>query len=158
MFYEQRPAIAEAVARRISNRKTVIGSPGLSNLFDSEEASNVLESIMSRTWSSFTKFGIASAGVLTIIRIFLVFKFVLDSLLRGRALYGAYECNTHLLAAIWSTLAHLLLGRQQQNTKRTNTQQSNIPLMRGLTKQRKPDLAARPALNVTDHRHNVPEH
>ena len=62
VFYAQRPATAEAVARGISNREAVIGAPGLSNLFDSDEVFNVLESIMSRIWSSFTKFGIAKQG------------------------------------------------------------------------------------------------
>ena len=102
MFYAQRSTIVEAVARRISNREAMIGTSGLSNLFDSYKVSNVLESIMSCIWSAYTKFGIAAAGVIAIIMIFQTFQFVLDTLIRGHTLYGAYGCSTHLLAAIWS--------------------------------------------------------
>ena len=39
-----------------------------------------------------------------------MFKFILDTLIRGYALYFVYAWSAHLLAAIWLALTHLFLS------------------------------------------------
>ena len=106
----QRPAILESVARQLANKYNPIGTPDLSRLIDPRSIEKIAQSTFSRFWTSFTKFGITAAGILAIIMILQMFKFISDTLIRGYALYFVYGWSAHLLAAIWSALTHLFLS------------------------------------------------
>ena len=127
IFNAEKPAIMETVARRISDNTRHDGSPDLSKLLDPEYISNIAHSVFSRLWSSFTRFGIAAAGILAIIMLFQMLKFVLDSLLRGYVLYTVYGWSSHLLAAVWSSLAHLLLSLMTSNATRSDPEAAHVP-------------------------------
>ena len=126
IFNDEKQAVVETVARRISDKTRPDGSPDLSKLLDLESISNIVHSVFSHLWSSFTQFGIAAAGILTIIMLFQILKFVLDTLLRRHSLYTVYGWSSNLLAAVWSTIAHLLLSLMRPNAARPDPEATHM--------------------------------
>ena len=54
-------------------------------------------------------FGTASAGILAIIMIFQIIKMIVEIFINGFLLHKVYAWSVHLLVAIWSSLAHMLV-------------------------------------------------
>jgi len=78
-------------------------------LLDEKSLDKIAESAGARIWKEFVTFGSTSAGVLPVFIIARLVKLIIDTIIHGYALHSFYGCGIHLLAAIWSSVTHLLL-------------------------------------------------
>jgi len=63
-------------------------------------------------------------------------KLVIDTAIHGYALHTVYGCSLHLLGALWSSLANLLLHLARESTRRSgDDNQNNQSPVRGTTIQ-----------------------
>ncbi|KAL2735742.1 116 kDa U5 small nuclear ribonucleoprotein component [Vespula squamosa] len=76
---------------------------------DEDSPDKIAVSTGERLWGAFIIFGSASADILAILIIFRFIKYIVETLLRGYPLHGIYGWGLHVIGALWSTLAHLLI-------------------------------------------------
>ncbi|KOC59989.1 hypothetical protein WH47_10117 [Habropoda laboriosa] len=65
-------------------------------------------------------FGSFTAGILGIYITLRLIKLIINAVLNGIALHAAYGWSLHLLAAVWSTLAHFCIFLQQKREDTVN--------------------------------------
>ena len=97
-------------------------------LLDEDVVSKLAESTWEKVWRKFTTFGTVSAGVIAMLLIIRVFKIFVDIAIRGYTLHTVYEWSLHLLGAIWSSIAHLLLQLHRGNENIIPDVESQIPM------------------------------
>jgi len=123
MFPVERPSTLNTIARGAMGQTIPSGSISITNLFDEESLDRIAESTGRRLWKGFVTFGSASAGIMAIFIIARFIKLIVDTIIHGYALHTVYGWSIHLLGALWSSVANLLLhlGRpQQMEQQRTN--------------------------------------
>ncbi|KAG7196405.1 hypothetical protein KM043_000046, partial [Ampulex compressa] len=113
----------------------------LHNLLDEDTLERIAQSTGSRLWAGFVSFGSASAGVLAIFLITRLLKGVVDVLIRGYALHSIYGWSLHLVGAIWSSIAHLLLHLAR--TERPNEPPAPVQPAEPPREERPPPSAAK---------------
>lgn len=113
MFPIDRPAMLNTIAHGAMGGNVPPGTISLSNLLDEQSLDRIAEGAGRRLWKGFISFGSASAGVLAIFVIVRSIKLIIDTIIHGYALHSIYGWSLHLLGAIWSSVANLLihLGR-----------------------------------------------
>lgn len=109
MFPVEKPQMLNTLARGAMGQDIPPGSVSMLNLLDEKSLEKIAESAGARLWQGFITFGSASAGVLAIFILIRLIKLIVDTIIRGYALHSAYGWSLHLLGAIWSSVAHLLL-------------------------------------------------
>lgn len=89
------------------------------NLLDENSLQKIAESTGEKLWSGFLKFGSASAGVMGLFLILRAIKLVVDTIIHGYTLHSIYGWSLHILGAVWSSLAHLLvqMGHRRSQTR-----------------------------------------
>lgn len=109
MFPVEKPAILNNIARGASGQTLPPGTIGLSTLLDEKTIEEISKTAGRRIWEHLITFGSASAGIMAIFIILRFIKLIIDTLVHGYALHTAYGWSLHLLGAVWSSIAHLLL-------------------------------------------------
>ena len=113
MFPVEHQAALNNFAREVDGYPAVDNEGTIMKLLNDDAVSKIIESTWDRTWKRFMAFGTISAGFIAILIIFRVIKTVIDILIRGYALHSAFGWSFHILGAIWSSIAHLLLFLSQ---------------------------------------------
>ena len=109
MFPNERGAILNDLAHGYSGKGNMSGGGSLTWLLDEEALSRIANSAWDRLWARFITFGSISAGFITLLMIFRLIKFVLDTIIHGYVLYSLYGWSVHILGALWNSLTQLLL-------------------------------------------------
>ncbi|KAK2578529.1 hypothetical protein KPH14_012748 [Odynerus spinipes] len=78
---------------------------------------------MGRIWNGFTAFGSISAGILAIFIIFKIIKTIIDAIIQGMVIHSAYGCSVYIFAALWDTVASMLLRKAEKKQDVTK----NVP-------------------------------
>ena len=78
-------------------------------MLDEPILNHIFESAWLRMWTKFITFGSASTAVITILMIFRLMKFILDTIIHSYALHSMYGWSIRVLGACWNSLTHLLL-------------------------------------------------
>jgi len=129
MVPADKPALINAVARGLTGHTMNTEGISVYNLLDENSLNKILESTASRIWKGFMNFGSATAGLVGIFMIIRIVKLVIDTVIHGYALHTVYGCSLHLLGALWSSLANLLLhlAREPAPKKPGNDSSDNQP-------------------------------
>ena len=85
------------------------GSGSIAGLLDEDALSRIADSAWDRVWGRLITFGSVSAAFISILMIFRLIKFVLDTMIHGYVLYSLYGWSVHLIGALWNSFMHLLL-------------------------------------------------
>lgn len=109
MFPVEKPSMLNTIARGAMGQNIPAGSISMLNLLDEKSLEHIAESAGRRVWNGFMNFGSASAGILAIFIIARIIKMIIDTIIHGYALHSIYGWSMHLLGAIWSSAANLLL-------------------------------------------------
>lgn len=117
MFPAERPALLNAIALGAAGRVIPAGSVDIMGLFDEEALDKLAVSTGQKIWRGLVDFGSVTAGILSIMLLLRLLKFVFDTVFHGYALYTIYGCSILLVTAIWDTLANLLLHRHHHRRK-----------------------------------------
>jgi len=133
MFPVERPSTLNTIARGAMGHSIPSGSISIANLLDEQSLERIAESTGRRLWKGFITFGSASAGIMAIFIIIRVIKLIVDTIIHGYALHTVYGWSIHLLGALWSSVANLLLHlgrpqrREQQQTEQEYLQLKSEP-------------------------------
>jgi len=97
------------------------------NLLDEKSLDKVANSA-GTLWKSFVTFGSANEGVLVVFIIVRLIKLIINTNITW-TLFSIYGCGIYLLAAIWSSVTHLLLylgksTKTEQEDRNEEEQQS----------------------------------
>ena len=105
------------------------GSGSIAGLLDIEAHSRIADSAWDRVWARLITFGSVSAAFISILMIFRLIKFILDTMIHGYVLYSLYGWSVHILGALWNSLTHLLLhlGRDYESEKPSESNQPTGP-------------------------------
>lgn len=109
MFPAEKPALLNSIAMGAGGRMIPAGSVDVMGLFDENALEKLAVSTGWRIWRSFVDFGSVTAGLLSILLLLRLIKFVFDTLFHGYALYSIYGCSILLITSVWDTLANLIL-------------------------------------------------
>ncbi|KAH0944445.1 hypothetical protein HN011_009617, partial [Eciton burchellii] len=109
LHHVEKPSMLNTIARGAIGQRIPEGSISMINLLDEKSLDKIAESAGARIWKGFITFGSASAGVLAVFIIARLAKLIIDTIIHGYALHSFYGCGIHLLAAIWSSVTHLIL-------------------------------------------------
>ena len=109
MFPHERGAILNTLAYGYSGKGKITGSGSIARLLDEDALSRKADSTWDRVWWRLITFGSKSAAFISILMIFRLIKFVLDTMIHGYVLYSLYGWSVHLIRALWNSLPHLLL-------------------------------------------------
>ncbi|KAK2577891.1 hypothetical protein KPH14_012689 [Odynerus spinipes] len=92
----------------------------LYHLMDEQTLNKIAESTMGKIWDGFLTFGSISAGIIMIFFIIQLIKTIADAVIHGVALHSVYGCSMYIFAALWGSLANLLLrqGSHKQEPAR----------------------------------------
>ncbi|XP_057323900.1 uncharacterized protein LOC130666697 [Microplitis mediator] len=140
MFPAEKPALLNALAMGAAGRVIPAGSVNVLGLFDEEALEKLATSTGERIWRSLVDFGSVTAGILSIMLLLRLFKFVVDTIFHGYALYCIHGCSALLLTAIWDTLANLILHHHHHRRRQSDEENQVIP----------PIPRARSILNIID--------
>jgi hypothetical protein len=104
------------------------GSIYMNNHLDEKSPDKIAESARACIWKVFITFGSASAGILAVFIIARLDKLIIDTIIHRYALHSFYGCGIHLLAAICSSVTHLLLHLARPiKTKQANQPEEQQP-------------------------------
>lgn len=119
MFPIEKPAMLNTIARGAMGENINPESISMFNLLDEKSLQKIAESTGEKLWSGFLKFGSASAGIMGIFLILRAIKLVVDTVIHGYTLHSIYGWSLHILGAVWSSLAHLLvqMGHRRSQTR-----------------------------------------
>ena len=109
MFPVERPGYLNDIAREMHGLPITDHSGTILKLLNKEAVEIIIQSTWDRAWTKFMAFGTASAGIIAILMIFQIIKMIIEILINGFLLHKVYGWSIHLLAAIWSSLAHMLV-------------------------------------------------
>jgi len=109
MFPVEKPSMLNTIARRAMGQRISEGSISMMNLLDEQSLDRIAESAGTYLWRGFITFGSVSAKVLAVFIIVRLIKLIVDTIIHGYILHSIYGCGIHLIAAIWSSVTHLLL-------------------------------------------------
>ncbi|XP_057319183.1 uncharacterized protein LOC130664100 [Microplitis mediator] len=123
MFPVEREALLNSLARGVTGRSTGDKQISLIGLLDENALNRIAESTAQKIWGGFVEFGSVSAGIMAILMIIKIFKYVADTIIQGKALHETYGCGKEIFGALWNALTSYLLHRHHQR----NSQQPNKP-------------------------------
>lgn len=110
LFSSTNAAVLQQVAQGIVGERVAFDERmNVLNLMSEDSLSRFTENTVKKLWSKFVTFGSVSAGVMMIFTIIGLIKYILNTLIHGYALYKIYGFGLRLLAALWGTIANLLL-------------------------------------------------
>jgi hypothetical protein len=153
MFPVEKPSMLNAIARGAMGENIPPGTVSLSGLLDENALDRIAETVGTKLWNGFLTFGSASAGVLAIMLIIRLIKLVVDTIIHGYALHSMYGWSIHLLGAIWSSVAHLLLHLGGRTTRPSSssgtTEEAPTTLLNPITPSPSEDQHPTPKTRVT---------
>ena len=138
MFPIEQEALLNNVAREIHGHPVNYGESTISKLLNTDAVEKIVETTWSRIWNKFISFGTASAGILAIFMIIQGLKMIVEILINGYVLHQVYGWSIHLLGAVWSALARLLihLGNstkvKSSKYQKVDVEQGNLTELRSL--------------------------
>ena len=109
MFPAERDAVLNDFAREVNGLPPTEQDGTLLKLLNEEAVSKIIDSTWSRVWKRFLTFGTVSAGLIGMLIIIKGIKIVIDVVVRGYTLTSGFGWYFHLIGALWSSVAHLLL-------------------------------------------------
>lgn len=123
MFPADKSALLNAIARGLTGHSMNTDGMSVHNLLDENSLNKIVESTAAKVWKGFLNFGSATAGIVGIFLIIRLTKLVINTIIHGYALHTVYGCSLHLLGALWSSLASLLLhlAREPGKSKDNNS-------------------------------------
>ncbi|KAK2577863.1 hypothetical protein KPH14_001124 [Odynerus spinipes] len=80
---------------------------------------------MGKIWDGFLTFGSVSAGIIMIFIIIQLIKTIADAIIHGVAIHSTYGCSMYIFAALWGSLANLLL--RQASPKQETARETRDP-------------------------------
>lgn len=110
-FGDERDAVSNIIARRISGLQTDTQGYLTVHLFDGAEMKKLARSTLQYVWGWFTDIGMVMSGVVGIYVVWKMVKYTLDVLIHGLAIYKAAGCGIAILASLWDTLAIWVINR-----------------------------------------------
>nr|QMP82321.1 glycoprotein [Coleopteran chu-related virus OKIAV151] len=114
----EREAIASILTRGYTGSNPDHQGGSLANLLDENEVEKFGERIWSRIWGSFMSFGAAMSGLVGLFMTLRILKWIIDTIIHGRALYELYGFSVALVGAIWDSLTMFLIHRRTPKTPR----------------------------------------
>lgn len=109
MFPVEQSSFLNDLTREMRGHPLADNQGMILKMLNEEAVEKILISSWDRLWSKFLTFGTVSAGIIAILMIIHTIKLLVDIAIRGYALHSIYGWSIHLLGAIWSSVAHLLL-------------------------------------------------
>lgn len=133
VFHIQRESIANELARKIAPRAHEGTSVEFGELMDEARLEGFVGNFMNKAWTDFQKFGIVCAGTIGVLMIFQLLKLIVDSIIRGIAIYKIYGFTIHILGALLGSLTHLLTtikpaGRKEEQQQGDDVERAGIPM------------------------------
>ena len=117
MFPVQKSAFLNDIAREI-NGQSIDGEEGtMGKLLNENSVKKLVESTWMKVWEKLVSFGTASAEIIGILFIIQTIKTIVSLVINGYALHQVFGFSFHLLGAIWTGLTHLLISRNNQNSR-----------------------------------------
>ena len=122
----EKASLLNTIARGMQGEENIQG--GLINNLLTE---NALENIAENTWNNIIqkliKFGSISSAIIMTIIIINIGKILIDTVIRGYTLYTIYGWSVRILAAIFSSITHLLiLAKKEANKEDTELREIKI--------------------------------
>ena len=114
MFPMDQPALLNDVAREMHGHVVTDNEGAISRLLKENAIEKIISNTWNNMWTKFTTFRSVSAGIFTIIIVIQGIKMILGVFLKGYALHRIYGWSTHLLSALWGSLATLFISLGQE--------------------------------------------
>ncbi|KAK2578446.1 hypothetical protein KPH14_012586 [Odynerus spinipes] len=121
MFPVEKSAVLNTFARGYTGQDIDQETMSLYHLMDEQTLDKIAQSTMGKIWDGFMTFGSISAGILMIFVILFIIKTIADAIIRGIAMHSAYGCSIYLFAALWDSIATLLLQRAPKTQNKDET-------------------------------------
>lgn len=109
----ERNAITTILGRGFSGQNPDYQGGSVSNLLTEDTLNSVGERLGRRLWGLFSVFGNLSSGVIGIIIVIRIVKWIADTVIHGRALYEVYGWSIKLVASGWDSLTICLLSKHR---------------------------------------------
>lgn len=127
MYPLERKAIEQIVTSNLNHERVGMLGVDKGAFYDSDRIKEEIESYWARVWGSFTLFGNFSAGLIGIMLIFKLVKFLFDSIVHGYALYDLYGLSWYLLGCFWDAVTTCLLRPPMKENATPNTKGGEQP-------------------------------
>lgn len=100
----EQPAIVNNIFRVATGEEADVHGLNFSNFLDARALENIARSTWDQLWGGFSRFGILSAGVLGIVLLFKLIKYVLDTLIHFFALQAVFGWSFYLFGAVMDSV------------------------------------------------------
>ncbi|UHR49731.1 MAG: hypothetical protein [Hangzhou altica cyanea chuvirus 1] len=117
MYGDERKAITNVLSRSFLGQNPDPQGGDFTNFLTEEGIEKMGQKFWSKLWNGFSTFGTLSAGVIGLISIIQLIKWILDSILHFKALKDIYGWSFTLIAAVWDSLTMFLIHRAQRSQK-----------------------------------------
>lgn len=111
MYGEERKAVTNILGRSFLGRGPDTQGRVYANFLTKERLEKIGKKFWTKLWDRFSTFGTLSAGVIGVISLIQLVKWILDSILQFKALKDIYGWSFTLLAAVWNSLTMFLIHR-----------------------------------------------
>ena len=116
LFPQERLAITNVITRGAAGHDTANQGIYLSPLIAKDLVREIKTNILSSIWGRFTTFGNIASGIIGLMVILNIIKWLLDTVLHGRILYNLYGISAALVGALSeSVTTYLVLRRRSQD-------------------------------------------
>ncbi|AJG39068.1 glycoprotein [Wuchang Cockroach Virus 3] len=112
LYAGEREAIENIVVRGVSGSSVDLQGINGIHIIPDEALHDAANKYWTKLWGWFSGFGNISAGVIGVIMVFRLIKFLLDSIVHGKALYEIYGLSIYLVGAIWDSVTTYLIHRR----------------------------------------------
>lgn len=120
MFPLERPAIENAMSKKIMGVKLSDNNIDLSVFVDKHYIQSTVSDFLSKSWSVFTNFGMITSGFLGIYMIIHIVRYVLTTSINGYTLYKTLGCGFHLFASLFTCLTTAVMYLSKKRPTVTN--------------------------------------
>lgn len=118
MYGIERKAMENVDIRGFTNQNPDMQGGNILHMIDEQGIEEMGKKLTDKIFGFFTFFGNISAGFIGFMIIFRIVKWILDSIIHGRALYDLYGMSIYLLGSFWDSVTLCLLTRRtEQPTK-----------------------------------------
>ena len=129
MFPAEQPAILNTIARGMTGKVTLAQGTSITNLINGPELNKLIETAWEKAWDKFTIFGTLSAGLIGVLMILRGIKLMVDTVIHGYALHSMYGWSLYLLAAVWNSVANLLLHMKPKTARDQRSKEEGEELL-----------------------------
>lgn len=104
----------------------IVNRQGMSmaNLLDEDALKKMSDSVIHKIWGWLSVFGNITSGVIGLFMILKLFKFLIDTVIHGKAIYDLYGLSLFLVGSIWDSVTTYILHRRHYKTETAKTKET----------------------------------